>query len=273
EADADEASVRRLCDDLNVPLTVGKGDVPAAAAAQGDGLEAAAREARYEFLTQAAHEHGARFVATAHTADDQAETILHRILRGTGVAGLAGMAIARPLSPAVSLVRPMLAATRRHVLAYLAERGIAFREDASNRDVTLTRNRLRHELLPLLRSGYNGEVDAALLRLGALAAECQKVIDALVDDLQRRAVVCERDQAIVHCDALAGQAPYVVRELLMALWRQHDWPQQPMSFQHWQDLAATAQSGPALWRLWRRDLPGGVRAEKKGEQLVLTRPC
>src|SRR6476646_5281935 len=97
-AAADQAWLDKLCRRLGVSLVVGRSDVRSRAAEQGDGLEAAAREARYEFLSSTAEQLGARFVATAHTADDQAETVLQRIVRGTGLAGLAGIPSSRRLS-------------------------------------------------------------------------------------------------------------------------------------------------------------------------------
>src|SRR6185436_2040927 len=100
-ADTDEAWMKALCARLQYPLEVGRVDVAAIAAGQRDGWEAAARSARYDFLTAAAERVGARFVVTAHTANDQVETVLHRILRGTGIDGLSGMARVRPLSASV----------------------------------------------------------------------------------------------------------------------------------------------------------------------------
>src|SRR3569623_1408931 len=103
----DERFVVELCRELGLVCEVGRSRVAERAAECGDGVEAAARHARYEFLQATADRLGARYVATAHTADDQAETILHRILRGTGLAGLSGMSRSRPLGQAVPLLRPM----------------------------------------------------------------------------------------------------------------------------------------------------------------------
>ena len=108
EAEADQALVVELCRRLGVACEVGRVRLDLAGPEGRDGLEAAARRARYQFLEATAARLGARFVVTAHTADDQAETILHRILRGTGIGGLSGMARARPLGPA-TLIRPLLA--------------------------------------------------------------------------------------------------------------------------------------------------------------------
>jgi tRNA(Ile)-lysidine synthase len=130
-ADADEQFVARLADSLKLGFRVGRAPASQLATA-GDGLEAAARRARYAFLTAAAEKVGARYLAVAHTADDQAETILHRVLRGTAPAGLAGMPAARMLSGAVSLVRPLLAIRRSELRDYLAVVGQDWREDATN---------------------------------------------------------------------------------------------------------------------------------------------
>ena len=150
-ADADDGWLRSLCERLKIVLDVEKTDVSAIAAEQRDGWEAAARSARYEFLRAAAERTGARFVATAHTSNDQVETVLHRVLRGTGIEGLAGITKVRPLTPGIALVRPMLDLKRYDVLDYLTAIEQEYRTDATNEDIQWTRNRLRHELLPQLR--------------------------------------------------------------------------------------------------------------------------
>ena len=123
-SDEDERFVVELSHRLGVPCEVERIAVARLAAASGDGVEAAARKARYRFLEQAASRLGARFVATAHTADDQAETILHRIVRGTGVRGLAGMARVRRLGHA-TLIRPLLGVRGNELRAYLDALGPA----------------------------------------------------------------------------------------------------------------------------------------------------
>ncbi|MEN6451126.1 MAG: tRNA lysidine(34) synthetase TilS, partial [Thermoguttaceae bacterium] len=156
DAHADERFVVELCGRLGVPCDVGRVDVGASARG-GEGVEAAARRARYRFLEETAGRRGARFVATAHTADDQAETVLHRIIRGTGLRGLAGMSRTRPLGHA-TLIRPLLGVRHAELLAYLESLGQPFREDSSNLDLHFTRNKIRRALLPRLEAGYNRDV-------------------------------------------------------------------------------------------------------------------
>ncbi len=264
-ADADERWLKSLCERLTLPLDVGKMDVSAIAAKQGDGWEAAARSARYDFLRAAAERIGGRFVATAHTADDQAETVLHRILRGTGIDGLAGMAKARPLTPGVALVRPMLELKRHDVLAYLADTGQDYRTDATNQDTQWTRNRLRHELLPKLREGFNPQVNAALLRLAAQAGEVQQVVAELAMTLAEKCVDAKSVRILVDCDTLTVQPTIVVREVFKLAWRQAGWGEQSMGFEEWQQLAAlaAAESTQTL------NLPGSIRAKREGKFVVL----
>jgi tRNA(Ile)-lysidine synthase len=273
EAEADQALVVELCRRLGVGCEVGRARLDLAGPACGDGLEAAARRARYQFLEATAARLGARFVVTAHTADDQAETILHRIVRGTGIGGLSGMARARPLGPA-TLIRPLLAFHRQDLLAYLSDIGQPYRDDTSNQDTAFTRNRIRHELLPWLAEEFNSGVVEALLRLGSLAGEVQAVIDALADDLADRCVCQERPGAVrIDAGRLAAQPPYLVREVLMLVWCRQGWPMQAMGFAQWDFLerllAGCGQSPSELPA--KQTFPGGVLAEPCEAGLRLTR--
>jgi tRNA(Ile)-lysidine synthase len=269
DSEADEAFVRQLCRRLGLACQVAAAAIDPAAG-RGEGIEASARRARYAALEEMAGRTGARFVVTAHTAEDQAETVLHRVLRGTGVRGLGGMARTRRLGPA-TLLRPLLGASHAELLAYLGDRGQPYRSDASNRDLRFLRNRIRQELLPLLAKHYNPSIVAALLRLGELARESQTLIDTLVGDVVGQSLrSCTMDEVRLDVSALAGQSPHLVREVLAEVWRRRQWPQVAMGFAEWQTLAAMVleveAAGPR-----KRMFPGAVLAELRGGELVLSR--
>ena len=145
EADADEAFCRALAARLDVPIDVTHADVPALAKAARHSIEVAARDARYEAFSEGAHRLRATRVATGHTMDDQAETVLLRLLRGATARGVGGVRYRNG-----SIVRPLLECRRAELRRDLARRGESFREDSSNGDVRITRNRLRHELMPVI---------------------------------------------------------------------------------------------------------------------------
>lgn len=268
-ADADQAWVEQLCSELGVSLAIGQPESGQLAAQPGDGWEATARAARYEFLRRTAEQAGARHLATAHTADDQVETVLHRILRGTGLTGLAGIPKFRLLSPSVAIVRPLLGCRRSEILSYLDDIGQAYRTDATNDELHFTRNRLRHELLPLLRGKFNADVDAAVLRLSSQAAEAQQWIAENAAGVAERCTVVESTDCVrVDVKPLIGMAPLMVREVFKAAWSAAKWPQQAMGFDEWQQLAGLVGSGAAKRVL---NLPGGIRAERWDAEVVLTR--
>ncbi len=269
EAAEDAAWVEQLSQTLGVPWEVGAADVPALAENRGDGLEAAARDARHTFFRQTAERLGARFVAVAHTADDQAETLLHRIVRGTGLAGLAGMPVVRQLSPTTMLVRPLLGVRRREILRYLTEIGQDYRVDATNADRRFTRNRLRNELLPQLRSDFNSDVDSALVRLAQQASETNQFITAVAEQLVERAIVISAGQLRIDCQQLAVQPPLLVREACRLAWSAVGWPLQNMGFDQWQQLHSLIASTATFGSL---NLPHGIRAERRGDSVEITNP-
>jgi len=161
---ADAAFVSRHCDELGVRVTVERGEVGRRAREVGIGLEEAGRNMRYAFLERNAAALGCQRVALGHHRQDQAETVLHRLARGTGMAGLAAMRVRRGL-----FVRPLLFCSRDALRGFLASREIEYREDSSNDDDRYTRNFLRHRVVPTLRQ-LNPRFDEALAHLAEVAA-------------------------------------------------------------------------------------------------------
>jgi len=280
ESDADEAFVIDLCGQLGLPCELGCPDREeyvascgdaGAGSVQGTGMsEEDAREARYRFVRRTAKRVGARVVATAHTADDQAETVLHRILRGTGIAGLAGIRRSRQLIPGVAIARPMLAFRRSEVIQYLQAIRQPFREDSTNKDVRFTRNRIRHELLPQIVERYNPNVVEALMKLASMAEDAQAVIDGLVDELAGQCVKSISGHEVrIHCRRLESANSFMVREMLISIWKNRGWPQQAMGYDKWDDLAKLTVEEPAADKPSKMILPGNICAERKGDLLVL----
>jgi tRNA(Ile)-lysidine synthase len=250
-ARADAALVAELAAALALPFDLGQWQP-----ARPGHFEADARRARYAWLTEVARARGAGAIAVGHTRDDQAETILHRIVRGTGLRGLAGIPARRPLAEGLMLVRPLLHAGRDDLRAYLAALGQPYRDDASNADTTRTRARIRHDLLPRLARDYNPRVADALIRLGALAGAAERGHEASLSELERAVVLSKRSDAVVLKRPIFKQAPrYLQAEVLRAIWRRLGWPEAGMGRQQWQRLAALARGMPM-----RVALPGNIEA-------------
>lgn len=187
DADADAALVKELCAAWGVPFSLGRGDVPALRRASGASLEEAARVARYAFLREQAARGGARYIVTAHHMEDQAETVLLHLLRGSGRNGLCGM---RPA--AGDLLRPLLGAHKAQLLAYAAQHGLPSREDATNRDTAYTRNSVRLRLLPLLQREYNPNIIDRLCGMAELLREDEDYLERLAAEAMGRAMPDEK---------------------------------------------------------------------------------
>jgi tRNA(Ile)-lysidine synthase len=173
ESDSDENFTRELCKRLNIYLTVSKifeGELRK----KDDSLESAARKARQTFLARVAGERGMNKIATGHTLDDLSETILQRIIRGTGPSGLSGIL---PIRDGV-WIRPLLDRSRDETRSYLDKAGLGYCEDSSNIDTVFFRNRIRHELLPLLKDRFSPTISSSLRRL----AELSRIQEEYLDD-------------------------------------------------------------------------------------------
>lgn len=178
ESRAEARFVGKLAGRLGCECVVRRENVKARATRMKCSIETAAREARYAFFAKVAKKRGVRRLFLAHHADDQVETFLFNLLRGSGAAGLAAM---RPSSMRgdLEIVRPLLGVWREEIDGYVAEHGLEFCEDASNADPRHTRNRVRHEIIPLLTSAFGREVRAALLRSAEILREEDAFLGAL----------------------------------------------------------------------------------------------
>lgn len=198
-----------LCAGLDVPFESVRADVRARWQRDHAGPEDAARRERHAFLSALRSRHEAGLIVLAHTRDDQAETLLLHLLRGAGLRGLRGML---PLRGA--WLRPLLGVSREVVLAHLTARALPVRHDPTNDDPTLVRNRVRHELLPLLERRFNPAVRAALARSASLLTDDARALAGLVDGVATRALRREGDGWCVDGDLLRAASQSVARGLL-----------------------------------------------------------
>ena len=201
-----------------VPLEIAEADAPAELSG-GGGIEAAARRARYRALAEIAEQRRAELVAVAHTLDDQAETVLLHILRGSGIDGLAAMPPIGNMpetDSGLQLARPLLGHRRSETHRVCVLHGFGAVEDPANRDLSRTRNRLRHEALPLLRT-FNPQVDTALSELAESARGDRELLDGLTQQALTEATPGSDDSLVLDRRALLACAPALQARMLRAL--------------------------------------------------------
>lgn len=267
ESLADAAFVAEFCRLRHIPCFVEHGRAVEAAQENSQTLEQAARDLRYAFLERICREQGLAYIATAHHADDQAETVLMRILRGTGVKGLGAM---RPRSGArIHIVRPLLGVTKAEVLAYCQAQGLDYRQDATNFVADCTRNRLRLELLPRLSQEYNPEIRRSLCQLAEVAAETADFLQGEVSRYwqderyvrQADSVLCQQAVAVLH--------PALQRGLIRRQWEQVTGSGLDLSYQQTEFLRQLLLQGQTSNR---QELSHGYVARVSYGYLTIERP-
>lgn len=206
EADRDEAFVRNLCRKWSVPLSVGHADAAGYAREHGVGIEEACRELRYAFLESVREDQDCGVIATAHQAEDLAETMLLNLARGTGAKGLAGIPPVRG-----HIIRPILDVSEREIERYLSQNGIPFVEDSTNRDDSILRNRIRHQVLPVLN-----EINPRFVPHAAAAALSLREDDACLQAMAEDFLAEQLRENAVPAMALAAlPKPVAARALRM----------------------------------------------------------
>lgn len=267
DADADEAFVRELAAGYGLALSAGRGDVRAFAATQKLSIEDAARRLRHGFFQDTARALGLSKLALGHTADDQVETLLQRLLRGAGTRGLAAIRAASQLG-ALTVARPLLDVWKTEVLDYAGQRGLKFRQDASNQDPQFQRNRIRHELIPALERDYNPAIKALLHQTAEMLAAEDEWLEA---EAARRTE--DRGREVLAVERLLREHVAVQRRAIYR-WLLANNAGAAVDFETVEALRRMAASGQPESMM----LAGGVRAARKGEQLALERthashPC
>lgn len=264
EADADQHFVAALAQHFQLEFHSGSADVPAHARDHKLSLESAARELRHRWFRELVEQRHADKIATAHTLDDQAETVLMRILRGAGVRGLSGIA---PQQKEKHLVRPLLTITRPEVEAHLNSIHQPWRTDSSNQDLSHTRNRIRHTLLPLLEKDFNPAIRLTLSELAEVARQedhyWQKELELLLPRLVRHGKPTRSGRsttgAASHTLALDWEALHNLPEFIRGLVF-HKVAEQmgvPLEFKHIQLLTEFMRQPKSAQRI---SLPNGLCA-------------
>ncbi|MFH0983557.1 MAG: tRNA lysidine(34) synthetase TilS [Planctomycetota bacterium] len=272
DADADAAFVQAAADGYGLPCTIETADVAAYAKAHDLSTEEAARKERYRFFEGVCRKTGAAFVVLGHQADDNVETILQRILRGTGLRGLAGIPRSRPLrlGSEIRVVRPLLSYPRKAVLEFNSAHAVPYREDATNALSEALRNRLRNTLLPLLAEQVNPQVREALLRLAEQARWVNEYVDETAQSAFEPLIIERTDQELsLNASALARKSRIMQAELARRAIASFQLGEQEISFAHLStvvDLLADKASGKTL------HLPGGMTVSKIYNRLVFAAP-
>ncbi|MBN1766562.1 MAG: tRNA lysidine(34) synthetase TilS [Sedimentisphaerales bacterium] len=273
DSDGDAEFVLRQGRQLGLEVIIGSVDIRGKARQSGESIESTARQERYRFLAETAGHIGCKKIALAHNADDNVETILQRIIRGTGFRGLAGIPPVRPLEEFkeygdLTLIRPLLGVGRGRIETFLKESDIPFRLDRSNLADDYTRNRIRNELLPLLRERYNPEISQALERLGVIAGwfselsckDAQKELAGLIKEQTAESLIL--DAATLNQKSHIQQAEILYQSLLAL-----HVPQRHIGFK---------QVHSVLSMLGRDDhppvlLPSGVQVKRRRGDLIIVK--
>jgi tRNA(Ile)-lysidine synthase len=273
DAESDEALVRKAADSARLPYFSEKANVPAVRKARGLSMEEAAREVRYRFLEEVARENLFSAVAVGHHADDNAELVLMNLLRGSGPLGLAGMPAQRPLSAAKTdpdaprLIRPLLGLTRENILAYIAQNRIPWTEDSTNADPRYLRNRIRTELMPLIRQRYNPNIAQTLNRTALILRSEKEWTDQLLAAKLENTASAPADTVSISKPRLLDAHPAEARRLVRMAIESAKGNLRQIGFGHIDAILALAgQPGDGSL-----DLPDRIRVTSLSRRLVFTR--
>ncbi|MDR3109706.1 MAG: tRNA lysidine(34) synthetase TilS [Planctomycetaceae bacterium] len=266
ESDDDEQFVIELAKKHGLRVITGRLTDRETERDESGSLESTLRQHRYNFLQKTAEQNAFRYVLTAHTANDQVETVLHRILRGTGLRGLGGIEEYRKLSDAVVVVRPMLEITTSEIREYLKTVNQTYRTDSSNSGDKFTRNKIRGTLLPLIREMINPQTDHAILRLTKQAQQAESIIETLIDKLEEKCIVYEQKQTKIKIENLTQEPEELIIRLFQRIWQKRNWQERQMGTQQWQSLKNFVKQKEKNKRII---LPNQVAVEYCGDMLMI----
>lgn len=259
ESDGDEAFVRQLCEERQLPLFVCRKDIRVIAKETGTGLEAAGRNARYAFFHDLQKKEGFHKIATAHHAGDNIETVLMRLVRGTGPSGLGGIPYKNG-----TVIRPLLDVTRQDIEAYTKEHALSFRTDSTNSEKIYTRNRVRHSLVPLIEQEYNPNFQKNFQEQIKLYSACSDYLKNEVQKLCIKLTLPFSGGYAFDCSRLLQEPAFLISMLLHTLLQE---------LADGQILACHVEAAKSLVAEGKGavSMPGGVIAEVCHKRLYLRR--
>ncbi|HPC94137.1 MAG TPA: tRNA lysidine(34) synthetase TilS [Sedimentisphaerales bacterium] len=267
-SDGDEAFVIGQARELGLPVVTGTIDVKGYAREHHLSIETAARQLRLDSLAEIARAHHCTAIATGHQKDDNAETVLQRIERGTGLRGLGGIWPSRRAADGVALVRPLLDCSRVEIVEYLRSRDLSWREDHTNTDCIYTRNRIRHRLLPALQAVSDSPLVEELASLAASARRLHARVAEEARTAATRYVSFGGEEAGVDAAALAGLPEPVRIELLRQMLTRLGLGERDLTRRHYRSLLGLAGGVPAGRKV---SLPDGFFAQRNRNTVLLCR--
>ncbi len=267
QADGDERFVVGQCEKLGLEVATHSIDVKGFARRQGMSIETAARKLRYECLLEIAHNKACRCVATAHQKDDNAETIIQRLARGTGFRGLGGIRPVRMFGE-IRIARPLLCAGRAEIERYLQQLGIEWRRDRTNEDVSYRRNFIRHRLLPELQNGCSGDIAEELNELSDAARRFYALVCRAADELLARSGRRSGEEFAFDCGKFSAQPKPVRVELIRRAMGLLGGGEGALTAEHFEKVMKLAENTGSGRRI---ELPGGFLAQREYEKLVFKR--
>jgi tRNA(Ile)-lysidine synthase len=262
EGDADEIFIRDYCSQLGIPFIAEAAEIKGQAATTKQNLEDLARRVRYEFLRRTAAKIGAAKIAVGHNLNDQAETVLMRLLRGSGIQGLAA------IYPIVdkTVIRPLLECSRSEILEFLADEKVPFREDSSNLDLHYSRNRVRKELIPYLEKSFNPRLLHALAREAEMSRELWQYLDAQSRNTFESIRVPARNEVSLDADALYKLHPAFQKLVLRQALKECRGSLKGITLEHIRGVIGLCGPGKSGCRL---ELPQGCVALRQFGELWL----
>jgi len=266
ESDADERFVVELANEMGVPVVVRTVEVRSHAETSRQSIETAARQLRLAALEEIARDRGCAWIATGHQRNDNAETVVQRLRRGTGFRGLAGIRPMRRLGEGLSLARPLLCVTREEVVRYLFEHNLAYREDHTNADVAYTRNYIRHRLLPLLQQESGALLVEELADLAASAGRLHNRIQKEAQQAWTTMAQAGNDEVRIDASGLASLPELVAVELVRRALMNLGCGERNLTAEHYQSVLGLARTQV---QAKQTSLPSGFIARMESRQLIL----